>query len=228
MYQLLAGEPPYNGPDLVNLFAAIRNQAVPRLDEKRPELPREVCAVVTRLLQKDPRDRYQTGAELSHELLRIYDRLRQADANVSRRESRDSLRSLRFFDNFSDEDINEILGSSQLQSFAAGAEIVREGDIDAAFYLIARGSAEVRKGKLVLDTLTRGDCFGEIAFLTAARRTATVAATAPVLALRVSATLMDRLTTDCQLRFYKTFTNTLIYRLTLTSAKLQAAKAPHD
>ena len=225
MYQLLAGVPPSNGPDLVSLFGAIRNQPLPPLQEKRPELPHEVCAVVTQLLSKHPQDRYQSGGELANDLLRIYDRLRQADANITRRENRDSLRSLRFFDNFGDEDINEILGASQLQTFAPGTEIVREGDIDAAFYLIARGSAEVRKGKLVLDTLTKGDCFGEIAFLSAARRTATVAAITPVLALRVNSILMDRLSTDCQLRFYKTFTNTLIYRLTLTSAKLQAAKA---
>ncbi|MBL6751791.1 MAG: protein kinase [Nevskia sp.] len=224
MYQLLTGETPYHGADLPLLFAAIRNQPVPRVEEKRPDLPRDICAVVSRLLAKDPDQRYQAGAELADDLLRIFDRLKQADANLSRRESRDSLRTLRFFDAFSDDDIEEILSASKLLTFAAGAEIVREGEIDAAFYLIARGNAEVRKGSTVIDTLMKGDCFGEIAFLTAQRRTATVVAATQVLALRVNASLLEQVTRDCQLRFYKTFTNTLIYRLSLTSAKLQAAR----
>lgn len=226
MYQLLTGETPYHGADLPGLFAAIRNQPVPRIEEKRPDLPRDVTGLVTRLLAKQPQQRYQTGAELASDLLRIFDRLKQADANLSRRESRDSLRALRFFDAFGDDDIDEILTASQLLTFAAGAEIVREGEIDAAFYLIARGNAEVRKGANVIDTLMKGDCFGEIAFLTAARRTATVVAATQVLALRVNASLMEQVTRDCQLRFYKTFTNTLIYRLSLTNAKLQAARVP--
>ena len=136
-----------------------------------------------------------------------------------------SLRSLRFFDAFSDEEINEILNASQLLSYTPGTEIVREGELDSAFYLIARGSAEVRKGSTLIDTLTKGDCFGEIVFLTSTRRTATVTAAGPVLALRVSSTLLDQVSNECQLRFYKIFTQTLIYRLSLTNAKLNAARS---
>ena len=224
LYQLLAAETPFAGAALPELFAAIRHQPAPRLEDKRQDLPRDLCILVARLLAKHPGDRYASGQQLAADLLRIFERLKQADANLSRRENRDSLRSLRFFDAFSDDDINEILNASHLLSFAAGAEIVREGELDSAFYLIARGSAEVRKGGTVIDTLLKGDCFGEIGFLTSARRTATVVASEPVLALRVSSTLLDQVSTDCQLRFYKIFTQTLIYRLSLTNAKLMAAK----
>jgi eukaryotic-like serine/threonine-protein kinase len=224
MYQLLTGETPYTGSDLLHLFAAIRHAPVPQIEAKRPDLPRELATLVNRLLAKKPEQRYPSGRELGNDLLRIFERLKQADVNLSRRESRDSLRSLRFFDSFSDEQINEILNASHLLTYAAGTEIVREGEIDSAFYLIARGNAEVRKGSTVIDTLMKGDCFGEIGFLTATRRTATVVAGAQVLALRVSATLLDQVSTDCQLRFYKVFTQTLIYRLSLTNAKLTAAR----
>ena len=43
-----------------------------------------------------------------------------------------------------------------------------------------------------------------------------------VLALKVNASLMDKVSQDCQLRFYKVFTETLVYRLSVTSAKLSA------
>jgi serine/threonine protein kinase len=224
MYQLLTGETPYSGADLVQLFAAIRNQPAPRLEDKRPDLPRELCAAVARLLAKRPEDRYASGQALADDLLRIFDRLQLADANLARRESRDSLRSLRFFDGFSDAQIEEILNAGQLLSYATGSEIVREGEIENTFYLIARGSAEVRKGKALIDTLHKGDCFGEIGFLTQARRTATVVAKEPVLTLRVSAGLLDRISLECQLRFYKVFTQTLIYRLSLTNARFSALK----
>ncbi len=224
MYQLLTGETPYTGSDLLHLFAAIRHAPVPPVEAKRADLPRELSTLVNRLLAKKVEQRYQSGRELANDLLRIFERLKQADANLSRRENRDSLRSLRFFDSFSDDEIAEILNASHLLNYAQGAEIVREGEIDSAFYLIARGNAEVRKGNTPIDTLMKGDCFGEIGFLTATRRTATVVAATPVLALRVSSTLLDQVSSDCQLRFYKIFTQTLIYRLSLTNAKLSAAR----
>jgi len=224
MYQLLTGETPYTGIDLLHLFAAIRHAPVPQIEAKRPDLPRELSTLINRLLAKKVEQRYQSGRELGNDLLRIFERLKQTDLNLSRRENRDSLRSLRFFDSFSDEEIGEILSASHLLTYAAGADVVREGDIDGAFYLIARGNAEVRKGNTVINTLMKGDCFGEIGFLTATRRTATVTAATQVLALRVSSTLLDQVSADCQLRFYKIFTQTLIYRLSLTNAKLSAAK----
>ncbi|HUP92924.1 MAG TPA: cyclic nucleotide-binding domain-containing protein, partial [Solimonas sp.] len=142
---------------------------------------------------------------------------------INRRESRDSLRRLHFFNSFSDEEIDEILNASLMVTYTAGQSIIEEGDIDNAFYIIALGSADVRKGGKVLHRLDKGDCVGEIGFLTTAKRTATVVATSKVLALKINATLMDQVSRDCQLRFYKVFTETLIYRLSVTSAKLSAA-----
>ncbi len=43
-----------------------------------------------------------------------------------------------------------------------------------------------------------------------------------VCGLKGKGTLMDQVSQECQLRFYKVFTETLIYRLSTTSAKLSA------
>ena len=107
-------------------------------------------------------------------------------------------------------------------TYQPGENIIEEGAIDNAFYLLAKGTAEARKKGKVLHSFDKGDCFGEIAFLTAAKRTATVTATAQTLVLKANATLMDQLSQETQLRFYKVFAEALIYRLTLTSAKLSA------
>ncbi|HEY0973397.1 MAG TPA: serine/threonine-protein kinase [Solimonas sp.] len=224
MFQLLTGTPPFSNAEMPELFKAIRLQPAPRIKELRPELPDGVSDIVERLLRKDPTQRYQSGQELAVALTRLFDQLRLSGEQISRRESRDSLRRLHFFNGFSDQDIDEILNASTIATFTPGQTIIEEGGIDNAFFIIAKGSAEVRKGGKALHQLEKGDCFGEIGFLTAAKRTATVTALHPVMALKVNATLMNQVSTDCQLRFYKVFTETLIYRLSVTSAKLSALR----
>ncbi|MFP5305890.1 MAG: protein kinase domain-containing protein [Gammaproteobacteria bacterium] len=225
LFQLLTGTPPFSNAAIPELFRAIRMQPAPRIKDLRPDIPDAVSDIVGRLLLKDTAQRYASGQELAAALTRLFDQLRLAGNQVSRRESRDSLRRLHFFNSFSDEEIDEILNASTMATYAPGETLIKEGEIDNAFYLIARGSADVIKGGKTIHRLDKGDCVGEIGFLTAARRTASVVAASSVLALKVNATLMDEVSRDCQLRFYKVFTETLIYRLSLTSAKLSALTA---
>lgn len=221
-YHLLTGTPPFPSEDLPALFQNIRYTPAPRLEKLRPDADRALADIIEKLLSKSPESRHASGRELAAELSRISDRTRLLDQQLTRRESRDSLRSLSFFDGFSDDEIELILNASTLATWATGQKVVQEGEVDNAFYVIARGRAEVRKGGKRLHTLDRGDCFGEMGFLATGRRTATVVAVETLLTLKISSTLMEELPTDCQLRFYKVFTETLIFRLSLTSARLSA------
>jgi CRP-like cAMP-binding protein len=69
-----------------------------------------------------------------------------------------------------------------------GEELTREGEPGDAFFVLVRGSAEVRRGTRRIATLGGGDFAGEIALLTDAPRTATVRATSPVTALKATRT----------------------------------------
>lgn len=222
MYHLLAGEPPFNAEEVQKLFVLIKSQPAPSLRLIRPELPVQLCEIVERLLSKDMADRYQTGNEVAVALTRLSDKLKNADKQISRRENRDSLQRLSFFNSFADEEIDEIIKAGTMMTYSAGQTVIEEDALENAFYLLVAGSAEVRKKGKVLHTLSKGDAVGEVGFLTAAKRTASVVANTSVLALKISATLMDQLSQDCQLKFYKVFTETLIYRLSMTSAKLSA------
>ncbi len=222
LFQLLTGLPPFANADIPLLFRAIRNQPAPRVTELRPDVPQPLSEIVDRLLRKEPTQRHASGAELAAALARLSDRLRDAGQLAGRRESRDSLRRLHFFNGFPDAEIDEILNASAMRTYAAGETLMREGEIDHACYILALGSADVIKGGKAITRLERGDCVGEIGFLSASKRTATVVAASQVLALKINATLLDQVSRDCQLRFYKVFTETLIYRLSLTSAKLSA------
>ena len=220
MFHLLTGDPPFTANDITALFNTIVTRPAPDLGALRPELPPELVKIVQRLLSKDPDERYSSGARLATALGRLFDAMKYSEHQVGRRESSDSLRRLHFFHAFPDEEIEEILNASTMRTFQSGDTIIAEGEIDNAFYIIVLGKAEVRKGEQRLQTLQNGDCFGEIGMLSALKRTTSVVASGTVLALKVNETQLDHASPRCQLRFYKTFTETLTYRLALASVRL--------
>jgi ATP-binding cassette subfamily B protein len=67
-----------------------------------------------------------------------------------------------------------------------GKVLIRQGEPGRDFFVLAEGTAEVRKGNRRVSTLGPGDFAGEIALLTNAPRTATVRTTSPVSVLRVT------------------------------------------
>jgi serine/threonine-protein kinase len=68
LYEMLAGQPPFRGDSPVALALAHREAPVPPLDERAPEVPAAVAAVVERALAKDPDARFATAEEMRHAL----------------------------------------------------------------------------------------------------------------------------------------------------------------
>ena len=68
-YFLLTGVPPFPGGSIVDKLVA-HHQRPPRdVRDLRPDVSPEVAAIVQRMLAKDPRDRFQTPAEVAQSLL---------------------------------------------------------------------------------------------------------------------------------------------------------------
>lgn len=67
-----------------------------------------------------------------------------------------------------------------------GEVLLKEGERGDEFFVLVRGSAEVRKAKKHIGNLKAGDFAGEIALLSEKPRTATVTATSAVTALRAT------------------------------------------
>jgi len=70
-YHVLAGNPPYSG---LNAFdVAVQHvQATPEpLEQIRPDLPADLCALVAKLMAKRPEDRYQSAKEVLRDLARV-------------------------------------------------------------------------------------------------------------------------------------------------------------
>ena len=112
------------------------------------------------------------------------------------------------------------LFASVWQEADTGDVLVREGDIDDSFFIITAGQADVSKQDTALYSLGAGDCFGEMGYLTKIRRTASVTAAGPLSVMKVNSTLIEQVTADCQLRFYKVFVRVLIERLSRTTDRV--------
>ncbi len=102
-----------------------------------------------------------------------------------------------FFSYFSSSEIKEILDRASIEKFSGGKSVVNEGDGGDSVYIIRNGSAEVVGhffGKvLLLDTLSAGDLFGEMAFLTGRTRTASVIAKGDLEVYEIKRALLEEL-----------------------------------
>ncbi len=97
-------------------------------------------------------------------------------------------RGVALFDGLDADSIAEISRKLTLERFAEGDDIVRAGDPGDKLYVLRRGSAEVLLGRdeRVVNVLTEGDPFGEVALLEDTPRTATVRALGPTEVLVLS------------------------------------------
>ncbi len=70
-YPMLGGEPPFRGSTAFEVALAHVRKDPPPLQEVRPDLPEDLCAMVHRMMEKNPDDRYQTAREILSELSKI-------------------------------------------------------------------------------------------------------------------------------------------------------------
>lgn len=86
------------------------------------------------------------------------------------------LKNTPLFAQFTEAELQALLGVAKEREFEAGKTIVREGDSGVGFYLILNGQVEVRKGQKMLAKLGAGQFFGEMALVLDTPRTADVVA----------------------------------------------------
>jgi serine/threonine protein kinase len=63
-YELLCGQRPFTGPNITAILKKIATEDPPPLDKINPQIHPKLEAVVSRLLAKDPQDRFQSGGEV--------------------------------------------------------------------------------------------------------------------------------------------------------------------
>jgi serine/threonine-protein kinase len=69
-FHMLAGQPPFRGESPFEVALMHVRKQPPQLASLRPDLPESLCAIVHKMLAKDPDERYQTGRDLLRDINR--------------------------------------------------------------------------------------------------------------------------------------------------------------
>jgi serine/threonine protein kinase len=218
MYCLLTGRLPYTAKSLAALFNQVLNAEFVLPRQLRPDIPRELEQIVLRAMQRDKAKRYQDWKEFGNDLADVLGHREINDQQTSEAEKFTALRGMELFNDFSDTELWEILHICEWQQHPVHAVLMQEGEIGNDFYIVVEGSAMVTKGKRLLNVIQKGDCFGEMAYISGktAPRSATVTSSTDVTLIKIPPHMLPKLSDQCQLHFNQAFLRVLADRLRMT------------
>jgi tRNA A-37 threonylcarbamoyl transferase component Bud32 len=222
-YQMLSGRLPFQGTNKFSMIYQITQHDPPPPSSHRREVPEALDRIVRRAMHKDAKARYHSGDEFAGALVEALrtglgarrDTFGDADKFAA-------LRAMRFFRTFAEPELWEVVRIGQWQRVSAGTEIVREGEPGDFFCVLVEGEAHVTKNRKLLSVLGPGECFGEMAYLSAERRErgATVAASKDAHIVRVRTADLEQASVTCRSHFDRAFIGILVERLNLANTRL--------
>ncbi len=227
MYQLLAGRLPFQASSNYGIIYQICNIDPPPPSTFREGVPPALDDVVARAMQKELQNRYATWAEFAHDLAEAFRSGQRAQPRntVPDSEKFETLRSLPFFNDFSDIEIWEVVRFAQWAEVSVGARIMTDGEPGDHFCFVLDGEFDVTKEGRALGTLGQGELIGEMAVIDRRhpRRAADVVARAHAHIVVIPGTALRRASDACRMHFYEGFLTVLAGRLARTNSLLAHA-----
>jgi len=213
MYEMLTGRHPFYAQRFSEVIHRVVNEDPAPMSAYRPDTSPVLERIVGRALEKAPANRYKRGLDLASDLAAIFGSLWVPARDISLSERFHELRRLGFFSEFSDEELWTIIRGSIRQEFSDDDPILTGGEIEGAFYIIVEGSAVVVHAKKKMALLNEGGCFGEIGKITEGARAAAIISNRHCSVLKINETMLEQLSSECQLRFYRLFMKSVLQRL---------------
>jgi serine/threonine protein kinase len=219
-YEVLTGRAPCAANGLSKLINQILHEEPTPIRDIRPEVPEKLAQIVAKAMAKDLDVRYKAGQEMAVDLAGLFAHLEAPAEPPPDEDKFSSVRNLAFFNEFADEEVSEVIAAAEWKQFQPLDSIVDEGTLEHSFFIIVSGDVAVVKNAKQISTLSKGDCFGEMSYVSKTQRSASIVAVSDVELLRIDAALMEQASTATQLRFNQIFLRTLIERLATTSEEL--------
>lgn len=224
LYQLLAGELPFQASNKYSLVYQIIHVDPPPPSVHRPGMPPALDAVVARAMHKDVALRYATWAEFTHDLAQAFRnrRLKPRDDASGEAENFRLLRTLSFFDAFSDVELWEVARFAQAEQVAAGTVLMKDGEQGNRIYILVEGELAVCKHGRTLALLGSGECCGEMSVVANGRRLRAndVQANTDCRLFLIDGERIRRASETCRMRFYEAFLQVLAARLSAANIRL--------
>jgi serine/threonine-protein kinase len=227
-YELLCGRRPFRGRTLYELMDNIRYAAPPSIQKYNADIPPGVDMVIQQVLEKEPEQRYRSGAEMVAELEEALKGKKIPVRDIKSVKKADLLKSVDFFRSFSKREIEGIVRFGKFIRYDKSQVILREGDVDTTFFILLHGRVRVIKNNRKIADLPVGACFGEMGAFTRTARTAHVIAREPCIVLKLDLKVLEREQPELKAKFYQVFMETLIQRLEETTKRLSAEKRESD
>jgi hypothetical protein len=218
---LLVGKRPFVAENLQALLDKIVKLDPLPPSEARPGLPRELDAAVLRALKKAPGQRYATWAEFALELSRA-GTLALPPGAIPDSERYVSLKSVPMLATLSDSELWELARAGKWSRVAKGKTIVQENARGNSFFFLAKGDAKVTKQGRLLNMVSAGECFGEMAWITGGEqpRHATVESSTELLVAEFEPAALDRMSLGAQLQLTRALVRNVSDRLALANTRI--------
>jgi len=223
MYQMLAGTLPFKGTNKFSMIYQITQYDPPPPSSHRREVPASLDRIVRRAMQKEAAKRYQSGDEFAEELIQaLHAGLGEQRETFGDADKFAALRAMRFFRDFADPELWEVVALGKWERVPGSTAVVREGDHGGFFCVLVDGEVRVTKNKKLLSVLGPGECFGEMAYLSAngKERGATVTASRSSRIARIDVAGLEQATAACRSKFDRAFIGILVERLNLANSRL--------
>lgn len=221
LYRLLTGHNTFNAADNYAAINQILNHPPIPIETRRADLPKELCRIVDRALQKNLEDRYLDWKEFLSDLYAVSGIMRDASP-VEDQTKFELMSHCAFFKDFLTVEIWEVLHASLWRIFEHNEQIIKDGEHGFSFYIILEGSVVVSKKQRMLNVVHAGDCVGENACLYKGNpiRGATVTAQGKVTALEISKDRLDAFSKDVCIRMDRAFLRSLNEKLSVSNSRV--------
>ena len=227
MFQMLTGRLPFQAGSNYGMIYQICNIEPPLPSAFRADLPPALDAIVRRAMRKELEERYATWQEFAHDLARAFRNqgLTAHQQGIPDSEKFETLRGMRFFDEFSDVEIWEIVRFARWEVAAAGTRLMRDGDPGDHLVFLIDGNVRVSKEGRPLGQIGAGEVIGEIAVIDRRHphRVADVVALSDVHFVVIGSQALHQASDACRMHFYQGFLQVLAERLARTNALLAHA-----
>lgn len=221
LYRLLTGHKTFNATDNFEAINQITNHPHIPISTHRVGLPKELCRIVDRALQKKLEDRYQDWEEFLSDLSAAM-RITRPESKVEEQAKYDLMSRCAFFKDFLTVEIWEVLRASLWRTFMHNEQIIKDGEHGFSFYILMEGSVVVSKKNRMLNVIEAGDCVGENACLHKGSpiRGATVTAQGEVIALEISKDQLEGFSKDVCIRMDRAFLRSLNEKLSISNMRV--------
>ncbi|MEO5341310.1 MAG: cyclic nucleotide-binding domain-containing protein [Magnetococcus sp. MYC-9] len=140
---------------------------------------------------------------------------------ISREETIERIERIAFFDPFTPFEKRRITAfNTSFYTYPAGTFVIREGEVDTAFFILIDGTVAVIKGENEIVDFGPGEFFGDMAFLTSQPRSTGVRSKTEILVLRVDQELLKRLGAEIREKIKDRLIRTLCARLIQTTGRM--------